>query len=250
MNYYIITGSSRGIGNAIAKQLIKVNNYLVCISRTEDEEIKKLAVANNCKYHFIPFDLYEVDKIDNLIDEIFQHTRLFKKDRLFLINNAGVISPIAPLEKADAQEIKKAVNINYLAPMLLSGGVIMRAKDFSGSKRIINISSGAGLNPYHGWSTYCTTKAALTMLTRCIALEQGNEKNPVEVISITPGIVETNMQEIIRATNSQDFTNVDFFIKNKEENKNKTPEYAAEKIISLMHSSELKSGEFYDFIEL
>ena len=66
------------------------------------------------------------------------------------------------------------------------------------AKRILNISSGAGRNPYEGWGAYCTTKAGLDHFSRVVAMEQANEQYPVEIVSIAPGIIDTDMQATIR----------------------------------------------------
>ncbi len=71
--------------------------------------------------------------------------------------------------------------------MLLSSAFIKHTKDWNVDKRIINISSGAAQNPYFGWAAYCTTKAGVNMLTKCIALEETDKKYPVKVISFAPG---------------------------------------------------------------
>lgn len=250
MNYYIITGASRGIGEAIAKQLISTQSHIVCVSRSGTKNLEQIARDANSTLRSIVFDLAATATITSLIDDIFQTIHLTETDSVFLINNAGVIQPIAPLEKCDTDDILTAIQVNYAAPMLLCAAFIAHTKLFAGTKRIINISSGAGLHPYHGWSAYCTTKAALTMLTQCIAVEQKNEQFPVEVLSVTPGIIETNMQEQIRATAKENFAALDFFIDMKQQNKSKTAEYAASKIVDLIHNPDIKSGEFYDFIEL
>lgn len=250
MNYYIITGASKGIGHALAKQLSAKNRSIVSVSRSENKDLETYAKEQGTDYRFIQFDLYNTNEIDQLEENIFSSINPVKGDKVVLINNAGLLQPIAPLEKCNSAAILQSIQVNYAAPMLLCAAFINNLKEFSGFKRIINISSGAGLNPYHGWSSYCTTKAALTMLTRCVALEQEFELNPVEVVSITPGVVETNMQEQIRASKKEDFANVEFFQSLKDKNKLKTPDEAAAKIISLIHQEDLKSGEFYDLIEL
>ena len=66
-------------------------------------------------------------------------------------------------------------------------------------KRVVSISSGAGKKPYPGWGAYCTAKAGLDMLTRCVGVEQMNQPHPVEIYSIAPGVVDTDMQREIRA---------------------------------------------------
>ena len=107
--------------------------------------------------------------------------------------------------------MKLAIALNLTAPMILSNAFIMKLKDFEGTKRIVNISSGAGRNAYEGWGTYCTTKAGLDHFSRVVALEQENAEYPVDIVSIAPGIIDTGMQETIRGSKEEAFPLLDQF---------------------------------------
>lgn len=250
MNYFIITGASRGIGEAIAKILCKPENVLICLSRNSNQKLLDVAKSKKCTMHYHVFDLENVREIDALVDTLFEYVEFENANALYLINNAGLIQPIMPLEKCESAKVISSVHVNYIAPTLLASNFIRKTQQFKQRKLIVNISSGAGVNPYHGWSCYCSTKAALNMLTQCISLEQANLTHPVEVISIFPGIIETHMQNEIRSAAKDDFNSLDFFVDFKEKNKLKTPEFAAEKIVDLMCGGEFVCGKFYDFIEL
>ena len=108
-----------------------------------------------------------------------------------LINNAGMVDPIGLIGTVRAEEMTNAIAVNLTAPMILSNAFISTLKNFEGSKRIVNISSGAGRNAYEGWGTYCTTKAGLDHFSRVVALEQENAEHPVDIVSIAPGIIDT-----------------------------------------------------------
>jgi 3-oxoacyl-[acyl-carrier protein] reductase len=114
-----------------------------------------------------------------------------------LINNAGVVEPIAVTAESDATVWARSIEINLvgayhairavLPPMLAAGG-----------GTIVNLSSGAAHNPLEGWSAYCSAKAGLAMLTRAIALEYA--PRGIRVFGFQPGTTDTDMQVLIRAS--------------------------------------------------
>lgn len=230
MNVYIITGVSKGIGFELAKQLIEVGHLVVGIARTECE-------LNGMK--FIQADLSKTDKLNSLMSEIIEaaprHAGSFT-----LINNAGMIDPIGLIGFVNEEEITNAVAVNLTAPMIISNAFISKLKDFTGSKRIVNISSGAGRNAYEGWGTYCATKAGLDHFSRVVALEQLNAKDPVEIVSIAPGIIDTGMQKAIRASNEEAFPLLERFIDYKEQGLLSSPEQTARKLISFIENEDFK----------
>lgn len=127
--------------------------------------------------------------------------------------------------------------------MILTSTFMKHTKDWKVDKRVINISSGAGKNPYFGWGAYCTTKAGVNMFTQCVATEEVEKEYPVKIVAFAPGVVDTNMQSQIRETNKEDFINLDRFIALKEEGKLLSPEYVAKAIRNLLETEDFPQGE-------
>lgn len=230
MNVYFITGASKGIGFDLAKQLSSAGHFVIGISRTVSE-------LDGVKFYCA--DLSKTEKIESLMDEIFaaipQNAVSYT-----LINNAGMVHPVGLVGNVNADEMANAIAVNLTAPMIISNAYISKLKDFKGLKRIVNISSGAGRNPYEGWGTYCTTKAGLDHFSRVVALEQLKAKFPVEIISIAPGIIDTGMQETIRATKEDDFPLLNRFIDYKEQGLLSSAEQTAQKLISIIENENIK----------
>ncbi|GAI79412.1 unnamed protein product, partial [marine sediment metagenome] len=113
-------------------------------------------------------------------------------------------------------------------------------------KRVAIISSGAGKKPYPGWGAYCTAKAGLDMLTRCVGVEQMNQPHPVEIYSIAPGVVDTDMQREIRAAEEVDFPQVSRFVQLKEQGELQSPEATAQQLIHLLQTNAFEQGEIAD----
>ncbi|MED3612147.1 MULTISPECIES: (S)-benzoin forming benzil reductase [Bacillus cereus group] len=243
MRYVIITGTSQGLGEAIATQLLEENTTVISISRRENKELTKLAEQNNSHCIFHSLDLQDVHKLETNFNEILSSMKKDNISSIHLINNAGTVAPMKPIEKAESELFITNVQINLLAPMILTSTFMRYTKDWKVDKRVINISSGAGKNPYFGWGAYCTTKAGVNMFTQCVATEEAEKEYPVKIVAFAPGVIDTSMQAQIRETNKEDFINLDRFIALKEEGKLLSPEYVAKAIRSLLETENFPQGE-------
>jgi benzil reductase ((S)-benzoin forming) len=251
MKHIIITGHSKGLGAGITSQLLQENHHIHGISRTDSVEIEKLAISMNHKFNFYSCDISKSDTIGAVMDEIFYTISGSETpEAIYLINNAGVVDPIGPIQSIDPSEIDKHLRINLLAPILFTRDFIRHTTHMNIEKRVINISSGAALNPYHGLSAYCIGKAGLDMLTRSIAIEQKDEMYPVEVMSVAPGIIDTDMQTSMRAVPEEKFKNQKKFIALKESGQLVSPEKAGKKLIEMLFSPDFENGAISDIREL
>ncbi len=246
MKYFIITGASKGLGEGIALELIDENHTLLCIARSKSEKLMQLAAGKGCKVVFFPYDLSDHSGISKLMDDMFKYIQLTEAEGIYLVNNAGTIHPVGRVEDYDPDDVKIHLHLNLLAPMLLSAIFIKKSKGVSGTKRILNISSGAAQNPYYGWGCYCTGKAGLDMFGRCISEEQQGEANPVETMGVAPGIIDTDMQTAIRSTDERAFIHRSKFVELKESGQLIAPAVAGKKLAKLLLSDEFKDGAVTD----
>lgn len=245
MKYYIITGTSRGFGEAISKKLINKGNHLFCISRNENSKLINLANNNGVPLEYICFDLLDVNRIRVMMESIFSQINSEEVESIVLINNAGTVTPIKPIELCSDAEIIDNIQLNLTAPILLTSSFISLASSIKTDKRIINISSGAGKKPYFGWSNYCSAKAGLDLFTRCVGVEQKNKDFPVKSISFAPGTINTEMQSEIRATKKEYFKDLERFISLKEEGKLLSPDEVSEYVLKLLEQ-DYEGGEVLD----
>jgi benzil reductase ((S)-benzoin forming) len=95
--------------------------------------------------------------------------------------------------------------------MIMSSCFIKQTEKIKARRKIVNITSGAGIYPMGDMSVYCTAKAGLNMFTRCVGVEQMAKENPLEIIAVDPGMVETTMQQTARGKDAEDFAMADFF---------------------------------------
>jgi len=198
MNLYIVTGTRRGLGEALAKRITAdKRNELIGISRPD-------------------VDLADPASIARAFESIGRRIAATTYEKAVLINNAGVIEPVAPLDRADPGDIEHNLAVNLVAPMLLMR-LFLGATEHVKVRRVINISSGAGRRPIFGWSAYCAAKAGLDMATRVVALEAQVRGLAIEAVSLAPGVIDTGMQGTVRSVSAEDFVDVERFRQMKAE---------------------------------
>lgn len=246
MNIYLITGSSKGLGEAFVKSVMKEGNVIYAIARSKSEELTNLNGHSNGKLEQISYDLSNISGIESLMENIFQSIDETEVDAITLVNNAGIVEPMKPIERCTGTEIEKSYQINIVAPMTLTSEFLRRTENFTGKKYILNISSGAANRSVYGWSVYSSTKAALDRFTESAALEEQEKANPAKLISFAPGVVDTNMQTQIRASSQDDFKDVENFRSLKAENQLLKPEDVAARALAWLESEQSESGLVYD----
>ena len=247
MNFFIITGTSKGLGEAIAKKLVSPENQLACISRSKNLDLMDLAEHKNCVLDYYEFDLTETSNIKSLMNDMISKIDKSKVNKITLINNAGTVEPIKPMGRSDDSDIQTNITLNLISPSILINNFIKYTKDIPVKKDIFNISSGAATRAVYGWAPYCSSKAGINLLTQTIALEM--EETEYSVYSFSPGVVDTSMQKRIRSSSEEDFVELNRFIGLKEEGKLLKPSLVAEKIIELLENNELKNGGIYHMKE-
>lgn len=239
MKYFIITGTSRGIGEALANQLLAEDHHIFCISRTPNERVIERAREKNARLTYCSFDLNQLVDIDRLFEEIFREI----EDRadltaIYLINNAGMLTPVAPIEHNTAASIMENVNVNLIAPMITTSNFIKRSLPLNIDKRVMNISSASARYLLPSQSCYSTSKAGLDSFTKSVSLEQSSQQHAVKVVSVYPGMIDTQLQAEIRSASKEQFPYVDQFIQLAQEGKLQTPEYTAAKLIDILFDEE------------
>ncbi|MDF1550664.1 MAG: SDR family NAD(P)-dependent oxidoreductase [Bacteroidales bacterium] len=240
MHYYYITGVSRGIGKALVEELLKnENNYVIGIGRTN--------ALKHERFEFIKLDLMKLD----LVKE-FRFIQIIDAQSITLVNNAGMLGNVNHVGKLDNQSIIDSFSLNTIAPAILMNNFALAYQQFDGKKLVLNISSGAGRHTIESWSCYCGSKSALDMYTAVAETEQAEfyKSNPVKFLSVAPGIIDTQMQNEIRAVDKSRFNKVDTFINYKEEGKLTNPKDLARQLIDLIDKSTSFNNPLLDIREL
>ena len=165
-------------------------------------------------------------------------------DEIVLINNAGTVTPIAPVHLTDDDAIQHNLNVNFNSAIRLITAFVRAFQSSTGRKLVANISSGAAQRGVFGWSLYCASKAGMENYVSALAAEQVAALHPFSCINISPGMMDTGMQAELRSADPSHFNDVARFIEFKEAGQLRRPEVVA-LAVSRIVASEVENGKRY-----
>ena len=216
-----MTGASRGIGAAFAKGFAERGLRLGLCARGAP------ALADGERVVAM-----RVDVRDEAAVEAFAARVVERFGRIDLwINNAGVLEPIAPTRDVAVADFREHIDTNLTGVFRGTRTFVRHLRARGGEGVLINVSSGAAWSAYAGWGAYCAGKAAVERLTEVVALEEA--EHGLRAYSVAPGVVDTHMQELIRAASPDDFPMVDRFLEMKRDEAFNAPEFVAEQFLAI-----------------
>jgi len=234
MRLAIVTGGSKGLGKALCLQL-EVAGYRV------------LELSRSAPHHFSSrIDLAVPAEVPPAVAAALAAIDPRECTELWVFNNAGTLAPIGPAWQKATQDLLANLNINFSSAILALTAVMQHFRETPCRKVIVNISSGAALKGYAGWSLYCASKAGMEGFIRAIAAEEQLQEHPFIAVSVNPGVIDTDMQAAIRATSASDFPEVERFKRRKREGGLAAAESVAAAIIRLLSDRQLQPGGRYD----
>ena len=214
----LITGASRGIGAATARRLAEYGAAVVLAARSagEIEEVASAVRNAGGSADAVTCDVTRYGDVSATVGHcVSRHGGLD-----ILVNNAGLIDPIARLADSDPEQWARVADVNYKGVYhgLRAAIPVMQA---GGGGTIVNISSGAATSALEGWSHYCSSKAAVLMLTGCADKEYRD--SGIRVVGLSPGTVATDMQVSIKISGINPVSQLD-------QTAHIPPEWAAEAV--------------------
>lgn len=231
---FILTGASRGMGLAMAQQLLQPGNTVLCISRSVNDTLAAQAQRAGANLLQWAQDLAlgsdASAKLSNWLLE--QSSDIFASTTL--INNAGVIPRIGPLSEADADDLSHALRVGLETPMQLTSAFLRVTKSWTGLRKVLNISSGLGRRAMASQAGYCAAKAGMDHFTRCVALEESLNARGAKVCSLAPGVIDTAMQEQLRGADSSAFPDQSTFLNLKTSGSLASPDVAAKRVLAIL----------------
>jgi benzil reductase ((S)-benzoin forming) len=234
----VVTGHSRGLGAAIAEQLLKSRRVSVMgIARKRHP-----GLSGTGQLVEVQLDLSDSVALAHWLDGETLRRFLAGSRTTLLINNAGLLQPIGPLQLQDVATVGRAVGVNVAAALMLSAAFVQTSTHAT-DRRILHVSSAAGHKAYQGWAIYCATKAALDHHARCVVLDA---TPGLRIASVAPGLVDTHMQDEIRATSLEKFPERPRFEEFKERGDLRPPREVAAKLVDYVLSAKFGSEPVVD----
>lgn len=230
----VLTGASRGMGLGIARGLIDAGHRLLTLQRTPNVELDERARSRG-----VALEQWAVD----LTDPIPVAERLGRwilslaeaggaQQPLNLINNAALLAEPGDLASADLADLSRAMRVSLEAPLLLTSAFLRASEGWPGARRVLNVSSGLGRFALAGTASYCAAKAGMDHFSRAVALEEAERPHGARIVSLAPGVIDTDMQVQLRSPDAQRFANRGRFEQMKSSGGLDSIDAAAAKVIA------------------
>ena len=230
-----ISGASRGIGAGLAERYAELGIKLILCSRSapilpEGDDVMSRAT-----------DVRDEAAIESLVREA--------EDRFgaidLWVNNAGVLEPVKPIRDVSTEAFREHLEVNLVGVFIGVRAYIAHRRRFTTTAGqdgiLINVSSGAAWNAYQGWGAYCAGKAAVERLTEVVAEEERD--TGLRVYSIAPGVVDTPMQDLVRASTVEDFPEVERFREMKRDDGLNSVGFVADEFLAIAFDPDRRPDE-------
>ncbi len=230
----ILTGASRGLGAAMADQLLGSDALLLTLSRRPHT-----AIEGRAKKSGALLEQWAIDLNDGIAASARLETWLRQQDPAHLasatlINNAALAGKAGPIDEGDADALAAVLRVGLEAPMLLTSAFLRATRDWTIPRKVLNISSGAGKKPLAGAAAYCAVKAGLDHFSHVVALDEAPRPNSAKIVSLAPGVIDTDMQTALRESDPRAFPNQPQFAAMKASGQLASPEDAASRVLAYL----------------
>lgn len=227
MHLTILTGASRGLGLAVASALLRPGHRLLTLSRGTPA----LAAPPGALLECWSADLADAAPVAARLETWLGALDPAGIASATLVNNAGVISKLAPLSEVAGEDLANALRVGLEAPTLLSAAFLRATAAWTAPRKVLLVSSGLGRRAMAGSASYCAAKAGLDHLARAVALEEATRPNGARIVSLAPGVIDTDMQVQLRAADPAQFPDRERFVGLKTGGQLDSPAEAAAKLL-------------------
>jgi NAD(P)-dependent dehydrogenase (short-subunit alcohol dehydrogenase family) len=238
----IVTGVSRGLGEALAAELLGRGWEVLGLGRHDSPRLASPA------YRFVRADLAQASTLESLLGATFAQAASRQPTVAALVNNAAAAGPVGVLGRLPSTELVEALEVNLAAPAVLCNLFLRTFVDRACDRRIVNVSSGAAERPLPGIGPYCVAKAGMEMLTRAIAAEQGDPT--LRAITLRPGVIDTEMQVYIRGQSSETLPSLSLFQGFHTSGQLVPAATVARKTVERLLEGPIEPGRTYSYAEL
>ncbi|MDX8045680.1 (S)-benzoin forming benzil reductase [Gracilibacillus sp. S3-1-1] len=244
MKYAVITGTSKGLGASIAKQLMEASVHVIGIARSENKALMDADLPGS--YQHYQTDLADLEQTQQTFMEIIEFLKKQPLESLQLVQNAALVTPIEQVGKQDSKQLTAHVHVNLLSPMIITNLWLDAWRDSDLPLVLVNVTSGAANRSVYGWNAYGSSKAGLDRYTNTVALEQDTLGTGNKVFLFDPSIMDTEMQGEIRSSDQSQFADVEQFKNYKTDNKLRDTDDVAKVLVDrLLDETTIQNGEYY-----
>jgi len=247
----ILTGGSRGMGLSMAKQSLRTNGHLLTLARHINPDLADDALRLDATLTQWTQDLADTTGAAQRLEDWLREQDATGFASATLINNAGVIPRIGPLDECPPDELANALRVGLEAPMQLTAAFLRATSawvntGWRGPRKVLNISSGLGRRAMAAQAPYCAAKAGMDHFTRCSALDEAQRPHGARLVSLAPGVIDTDMQSQLRAGDPAAFPDVGRFKDLKSQGQLSTPEDAAARVLAWLDRPDFGSNPVAD----
>ena len=230
---FIVTGSSRGLGAELVAQLLKSDHCVIGIARGVNADLADMVAERGASLQQWQEDLSQpVAAAEHLARWMAAAPTAFASATL--INNAGMISRPGPVDETSLAELSAALRVGLEACLLISSAFLRASQGWACPKRILNVSSGLGRHAMAGSAAYCAAKAGMDHLSTAMSMDEALKRNGARIVSLAPGVIDTDMQQQLRAGEAGAFPGRERFVALHEQGQLTSPAAAAARVLAYL----------------
>jgi benzil reductase ((S)-benzoin forming) len=244
----ILTGASRGLGHAMAQQLLaQADTELLTISRHTSPDLTP--VGGGARLEQWAQDLAQAADAAGRVEAWLRERDPKAYARASLINTAALVTPPAPVDDTDTSGLVAALRVGLEAPVLLTAAFLRATRGWPARRRVLNISSGLGRRAMAATAPYCAVKAGLDNFSRAVALDEAQHPAGAKVVSLAPGVIDTDMQVQLRTADASKFPDRGAFVGLHEQGQLASPPAAAAKVLAYLERDDFGKNVLGDVRE-
>lgn len=246
---YVITGASKGMGLEMALQLLSPQHQVLCISRTESAELVQAADRAGAFLTQWCENLAEPEGVAQRLAAWLGTIDRAHVRSATLINNAGTLGAMAPLQTVAPATITQAIMVGLVAPLQLTASFLQATGDWSSVQNVLNISSGMSQRAMAGAALYGAGKAGMDQFSRCVALDEARRSPGARIVSLAPGVIDTDMQRELRNGDDALFPDKARYIQLQATGALTSPSEAARQVLAYLHHPEFGTESVVNIVQ-
>jgi NAD(P)-dependent dehydrogenase (short-subunit alcohol dehydrogenase family) len=235
---YILTGASRGLGAAMAEQILQTGAQLLTISRHINKALVAQADASPSRLEQWALDLADPQPVASLLEDWLRTQDPSAFEAAALINNAAALTRVGPVDQGSVAETSAALRVGLEAAVTLTSVFLGATRGWraraAGHCKVLNISSGLGRFAMAGSAVYCAAKAGIDNFSRAVALDEANRGHAARIVALAPGVIETDMQAQMRAADGPGFPDRELFLRLHASGQLTSPQEAAGRVLAYL----------------